>query len=292
MRLGVEVAGLLRFRRDRQALLCKHGPKLAPLPCGGAFVWAGRLQPTLRLGLKSAGLPSFLALRIGRPCANYETQTEPRFGGTFCTRAGLGRNADTATNAPVPRLSGGLAGPHWRSLCKLNEAMTMTNVSLSAARDKRVKFTPEATEKIKELVAQGASREEIASLLGVTVGSLQVTCSRLGISLRRKILHSGPTPHLRDPKGTVIPVQGSVGVAYEQEQKAAEVLPARSAKISIIMRYRGNEVSTDLPLTSHALGELALIAMLRDLSIPELVGQILAGAIKNDMIKEILRGAT
>ena len=46
-------------------------------------------------------------------------------------------------------------------------------------------------------------------------------------------------------------------------------------------------MSTDLPLTSHALGELALIAMLRDLSIPELVGQILAGAIKNDMIKEI-----
>ena len=158
----------------------------------------------------------------------------------------------------------------------------MKNVRPSAARAKRVKFTPEATEKIKELVAQGASREEIASLLGVTVGSLQVTCSRLGISLRRKILHSGPTPHLRDPKGTVIPAQGSVGVAYEQEQKAAEVLPARSAKISIIMRYRGKEVSTDLPLTSHALGELALIAMLRDLSIPELVGQILAGAIKND----------
>ena len=171
-----------------------------------------------------------------------------------------------------------------------HQAMTMTNTSPSAARTKQVKFTPEAIEKIKELVAQGASREEIASLLGATVGSLQVTCSRLGISLRRKILHSGPTPHLRDPKGRVIPAQGSVGVAYEQEQTAAEVLPARSAKISIIMRYRGKEVSTDLPLTSHALGELALIAMLRDLSIPELVGQILAGAIENDMIKEILRG--
>ena len=134
-----------------------------------------------------------------------------------------------------------------------HQAMTM-RTSPSAARAKRVKFTPEATEKIKELVAQGASREEIASLLGVTVGSLQVTCSRLGISLRRKILHSGPTPHLRRPKGTVIPAQGSVGVAYEQEQTAAEVLPARSAKISIIMRYRGEEVSTDLPLTSAIPG--------------------------------------
>jgi hypothetical protein len=166
--------------------------------------------------------------------------------------------------------------------------MTMTNVSPSAGRGRRVKFTPQAIEKIKELVAQGVNREEIASLLGVTVGSLQVTCSRLGISLRRKILHSGPTPRLRDPNGTVIPFQGSVGVAYEREQKAEEVLPTRSAKI--LMQYRGKEVTTDLPLRSHAFGELALIAMLRDLSIPELVGQILAGAIKNDMIKEILQG--
>jgi hypothetical protein len=37
---------------------------------------------------------------------------------------------------------------------------------------------------------------------------------------------------------------------------------------------------------SCAIGELALIAMLRDLSIAELVGQVLAGAIK----KEIMRG--
>jgi hypothetical protein len=58
------------------------------------------------------------------------------------------------------------------------------------------------------------------------------------------------------------------------------------------MRHRGKEVTTDLPLTSQALGELALIAMLRDLSIPELVGQILAGAINKDMIKEVSRGAT
>ena len=211
-------------------------------------------------------------------------------------RVQVGSECRHETNAPVPRLSGGLAGPHWRSLCKWNEAMTMTNASPSA-RGRRVKFTPQAIEKIKELVAQGASREEIASLLGVTVGSLQVTCSRLGISLRRKILHSGRSPHLRDPKGRVIPFQGSVGVAYAREQKTEEVpqkvvSTAGSAKIAIMMRQRGKEVSTDVPLTSRAIGELALIAMLRDLSIAELVGQVLAGAIKKDMIKEILRGAT
>ena len=174
----------------------------------------------------------------------------------------------------------------------MDEAMTMTNASPSVGR--RVKFSPQAIEKIKELVAQGASRKEIASLLGVTVGSLQVTCSRLGISLRRKILHSGRSPHLRDPKGRAIPFQGSVGVAYAREQKTEEVpqkvvSTAGSAKIAIMMRHRGKEVSIDVPFTSRDIGELALIATLRDLSIAELVGQVLAGAIEKDMIKKILR---
>jgi predicted XRE-type DNA-binding protein len=175
----------------------------------------------------------------------------------------------------------------------VDKAMTLTNASPSA-RGRQTKFTPQAIEKIKELVAQGVSREEIASLLGVTVGSLQVTCSRLGISLRRKILYSGPTPHLRDPNGRAIPVQGSVGVAYAREQKTEEapqkvVSTASSAKIAIMMRRRGKEVSTDVPLTSRDIGELALIAMLRDLSIAELVGQALGGAIKKNMIENILR---
>ena len=58
--------------------------------------------------------------------------------------------------------------------------MTMTNAS-SSARGRRVKFTSQAIEKIKELVAEGLSRDEIANRLGVIVGTLQVTCSRLGI---------------------------------------------------------------------------------------------------------------
>ena len=56
--------------------------------------------------------------------------------------------------------------------------MTMTKAS-SAVRGRRVKFTPQAMEKIKEFVAEGISRDEIANRLGVTVGSLQLTCSRL-----------------------------------------------------------------------------------------------------------------
>jgi hypothetical protein len=50
-----------------------------------------------------------------------------------------------------------------------------------------VKFTPERMQQIINLVEQGMRREEIAELIGVTVGSLQVTCSRLGISLRKPL---------------------------------------------------------------------------------------------------------
>jgi hypothetical protein len=53
------------------------------------------------------------------------------------------------------------------------------------ARGRQVKFSPERIQQIKNLVERGKSREEIAELIGVTVGSLQVTCSRLGLSLRR-----------------------------------------------------------------------------------------------------------
>jgi len=52
-------------------------------------------------------------------------------------------------------------------------------------RGRQIKFTPERIQQIKNLVERGTCREEIAELIGVTVGSLQVTCSRLGISLRR-----------------------------------------------------------------------------------------------------------
>ena len=48
-----------------------------------------------------------------------------------------------------------------------------------------VKFTPERVQQNRKLVEQGKSREEIAELIGVTVRSLKVTCSRLAISVRR-----------------------------------------------------------------------------------------------------------
>ena len=45
-------------------------------------------------------------------------------------------------------------------------------------RGRPIKFTPERIQQVRNLVERGKSREEIAELIGATVGSLQVTCSR------------------------------------------------------------------------------------------------------------------
>src|SRR5499433_4413606 len=102
-------------------------------------------------------------------------------------------------------------------------AMTMTNAS-PPARGRRIKFNPQVIEQIKGFVAVGISRDEIANRVGVTVGSLQVTCSRLGISLRRIILSNG-SHHTPDVRG--IPAPCSVGIAHVRDQNEVSQPVAR-----------------------------------------------------------------
>ena len=80
---------------------------------------------------------------------------------------------------------------------------------LEIRRGRQVKFTPERIEQIKNLVERGKRREEIAELIGVTVGSLQVTCSRLGISLRPPRLKSVPTPPSKSAKAEDAPTRSA-----------------------------------------------------------------------------------
>ena len=77
-------------------------------------------------------------------------------------------------------------------------------------RGRPMKFTPERIQQIRNLVERGKIREEIAELIEVTVGSLQVTCSKLGISLRRPRLDNGIRllPRGTDPNCDVsVPLQ-------------------------------------------------------------------------------------
>jgi hypothetical protein len=168
-------------------------------------------------------------------------------------------------------------------------AVTITNDS-TTARGRRIKFTPQVIERIKGFVGEGISRDEIATRVGVTVGSLQVTCSRLGISLRRIILPNGSGRHMPDVRGRTIPTPCCIAHVREpREVSQPTACAAPSAKFAITMRHRGKEQTTDLSLPSPAIEVLALETMLRDLTIAELIGQVLVAAINKDMIAKILR---
>ena len=157
---------------------------------------------------------------------------------------------------------------------------------------KQIKFTPERIQQIKNLIERGKSREEIAELIGVTVSSLQGTCSRLGISLRQPIFgtragllerngsHSTnrtiPNRDGRAPIGLIkeVPQQNSKSGRVEEAQApwpAQERTHKVDAKLSLRMQYRGNERITELPLTQDMIRQLAFEAQFRGMCIGKLV---------------------
>jgi hypothetical protein len=133
------------------------------------------------------------------------------------------------------------------------------------------KFTPERIQQIRDLIARGTSCEEIAALIGVTVGTLKVTCSRLGVSLRR--------PRPRD---------GVRLVAQRDVVRRLTVSSTHTATFTITVRYNGEEQATSLPLTPAMIGPLALEASSQDLKLGEFAGDLVLAAIKKGLIYQVL----
>jgi hypothetical protein len=136
------------------------------------------------------------------------------------------------------------------------------------AQQRHRKFTPERIQQIKDLVVRGETCEQIAATIGVTVGSLKVTCSRLGISLRR-------------PKVKLLP-KTATGTA--RTVGAASQAPT----FTIDMKYKGQEHSTELPFTPDMIGHLALEASFREQEIGELAKDILVSVFEKGLIQELL----
>jgi len=131
------------------------------------------------------------------------------------------------------------------------------------------KFTPDRIQQIKALVARGETCKQIAAIIGVTVGTLKVTCSRLGISLRR------PRVKLLPPR-TATGIARTVGAASE------------TATFSICMKYKGQERNSPLPLTPNVINQLALEACFRDQEIGELAKDLLISVIEKGLFQELL----
>ena len=141
---------------------------------------------------------------------------------------------------------------------------------LTATNGRPIKLTPERLQQIRNLVERGMSREQIAETIGVTLGSLQVTCSRMGISLRRPhcVAAAAPAPRSEAPKEEAKPVE-------------------RRAKLAVRMQYQGRERVIELPLSQDQLGGLAIEAHFSNLSIGEMAVKLITAAIKADMFDQV-----
>jgi hypothetical protein len=176
-------------------------------------------------------------------------------------------------------------------------------------RGRQIKFTPERLQQIRNLVERGKSREEIAELIGVTVGSLQVTCSRLGISLRRVVFsngmgllrrggpHNGTSTYTASGRGGVPlppisgqPQQNSQSAPVEQPQattpheERARTDEMGLANLALRMKYRSNERTSELPLTQDMIRQLAFEAQFRNMSMGEFIGELLIAMMKRDSL--------
>ena len=163
-------------------------------------------------------------------------------------------------------------------------------------RGRPIKFTLERLQQIRNLVERGTSREEIAKILDVTLGSLQVTCSKVGISLRRPNLDSGVRSarrrnllssknaivihHLSDHNGSA-PAQPSdhPAAAAKPQQEPVRTREVGSANIAIRMQYKGMERTTELPLSLDEVARLAWEAEFRDMSIGQFIGELIAAMV-------------
>ena len=137
-----------------------------------------------------------------------------------------------------------------------------------STRGRRTKLTPERIEQIKELIQHGVSCEEIATSVGVTLGTLKVSCSRLGISLRR-------------PKPTN-------GNHWQPRAVFARMTMSCGAKFTVVVRYHDEERATELPLTAAMIQRLALEAASRDLTISELAGELVVTVTKRGLVQQVL----
>ncbi len=186
------------------------------------------------------------------------------------------------------------------------------------------KFTPTNIRQIHNLLERGKSKDEIAEIIGVTAATLQVTCSKLGISLRRPVSGDAsalsrvqPPPMVRaaahDQNRDLPVVQEPGPVQAESGKKsmnaAGQIPPstegrvaapkrpwpsenADSIRVTLTMRQKSEERTIDLPAVDrNVLGLLALEAEFRSMSIGALIGRLLVSVTNSEHLEVVLEGS-
>src|SRR5262245_19137286 len=121
-------------------------------------------------------------------------------------------------------------------------------MELATPNGRPIKFTPERIEQIRNLVERGLTREQIAELIGSTVGSLQVTCSHLGISLRMQTRSQKPMMMAPRP-----PISPPIVPSVEGNGRS-------NTTLSLLLQTKGRSREVRLNLTEQEITELILEA--------------------------------
>ena len=134
--------------------------------------------------------------------------------------------------------------------------------SLVSERKPNKVFTPERITQIKNLIEQGKTRAQVAELIGTSVASLAVTCSRLGISLR---------PYGRDL--TRYLGNGKLKLLSQIENDLS---------ITLTIHYKGREQTVDLPISRELFGQIAIEASMKNVTAGEMIVKLIQHALEND----------
>ena len=148
----------------------------------------------------------------------------------------------------------------------------------------------------------------------MTTGTLQVTCSKLGVSLRRPAFYIGTgllKRHRSLDLKSASSTQSCPRRADTMPESAAEPKPVREpeatgkvqaggppagasrkkfddrtpAVFAIRMEYKGQARSTDLLLDEEMIGQLAVEAEIRGMRIGELVGALILAIVEGDLFQ-------
>ena len=159
----------------------------------------------------------------------------------------------------------------------------------TAMRCRPTKFTPERMDQIKNLVERGRSRREIAETVGCTVGTLAVTCSKFAISLRRPRFDVGLRSARPQPPRLLraSPEQPPVERPAAAPDNPVERHRAKPPALVLRMEYRGQQRTTELPLTHEVIGTLAIEAEIRGMRIGEMIAALLVEIVNKDLFDRV-----
>jgi len=79
-----------------------------------------------------------------------------------------------------------------------------------------------------------------------------------------------------------------LGPAKQRHQERAIKNGVDLANLALRMRYRDDERTTELLLTQDMIWQLAFEAQFRDMSIGELVGELIIAIMKKDLFQQVL----